>query len=335
MFLHESFILVPTKHCMARKRIKSVACGNCGYSFKSENNFCPNCGQENHTHKLPIKHFLYEFAETLTHFDTKFLTTSKEMIIKPGLVAKNYNDNKRARYVPPVRMYVFMSFIFFLMVSLLASEKAKIGAAAVDTEMRYQNSQLDSNFNLSVNFLTKTTLNQQQLTALFALSSVSSIRVDSFLQANSIPTSWANTKLLTSIVRMQKGELSTYDIYQKFIKYLSYAIFFFMPYFAFLLKLFYRKKSRYYTEHLVFSVYFHTFILALLLLFFLYGRFISNTADLGIVAVLAITLYMGFSLKRLYEEGIGKTVLKTILLSLIYWISLLLMVLGLFLGSIF
>ncbi|TDE48409.1 DUF3667 domain-containing protein [Flavobacterium sp. GT3P67] len=58
-----------------------------------------------------------ETLESFTHFDTKFLNTLKDLILKPGLVTKNYNSNKRARYVPPIKMYVFITFLFLLIVS--------------------------------------------------------------------------------------------------------------------------------------------------------------------------------------------------------------------------
>jgi Protein of unknown function (DUF3667) len=103
-----------------KKRIKSTSCPNCHEVYADVNhNFCPFCGQENHTHKLPVKHFVMETLESITHFDTKFLTTLKDLVLKPGLAIKNYNSNKRARYVPPIRMYVFTTFVFLLIVSLL------------------------------------------------------------------------------------------------------------------------------------------------------------------------------------------------------------------------
>ena len=98
-----------------KKRIKTASCPNCHTVFADEqSNFCAHCGQENHTHKLPVKHFLMELVESFTHFDTKFVATFKDLILKPGLVIQNFNDNKRTRYVPPIRIYAFMSFAFFL-----------------------------------------------------------------------------------------------------------------------------------------------------------------------------------------------------------------------------
>ena len=103
-----------------KKRIKSTSCPNCHEVFANINhNFCPYCRQENHTHKLPVKHFVMETLESSTHFDTEFLNTLKDLVLKPDLIIKNYNANKRMRYVPQIRMYVFTTFIFLLVVSFV------------------------------------------------------------------------------------------------------------------------------------------------------------------------------------------------------------------------
>jgi hypothetical protein len=61
-----------------KKRIKSASFPNYNEVFVDVNyNFYPYCGQENHTHKLPVKYFIMETLESLTHFDTKFLNKLK------------------------------------------------------------------------------------------------------------------------------------------------------------------------------------------------------------------------------------------------------------------
>jgi predicted amidophosphoribosyltransferase len=87
---------------MAKKRRKSITCANCQYQFDGIDNYCPNCGQENHSHRAPFKHIIIELIESLTHFDTKFFSTVKALFLKPGLLTKDYIEDKRARYVPVI-----------------------------------------------------------------------------------------------------------------------------------------------------------------------------------------------------------------------------------------
>lgn len=106
-----------------KKRVTSTSFPNCNEEFAGINpNFCVYCGQKNHTHKLPFKHFLIETLESLTHFDIKLLNTLNDLVLKPGLATKNYNANKRAQYVSPMKMHVLTTFIFLLIVSFLFNQ---------------------------------------------------------------------------------------------------------------------------------------------------------------------------------------------------------------------
>ena len=99
---------------MARNKIKQQVCANCGHYFGQDENFCPKCGQENHSPNQPIKHYIFELIEAFLHLDSKFFHTIWVILRYPGLITKEYNENKRARYMPPIRLYVFVSLLFFI-----------------------------------------------------------------------------------------------------------------------------------------------------------------------------------------------------------------------------
>ena len=97
---------------MAKKRNKSIHCPNCDFQFKEVNNYCPNCGQENHSHNVSLKELFLELLETTLHFDTKLLLTLRTGFSKPGKVSSDFIAGKKARYVPPFRFYIFVSILF-------------------------------------------------------------------------------------------------------------------------------------------------------------------------------------------------------------------------------
>lgn len=108
---------------MAHPRSKSPVCPNCGYRFDQlpeHSNYCPECGQENHDLNVPLKHLFEEFIESLFHFDTKSVRTLRTLIFKPGFLTVEFRQGKRVSYVQPVRLYVFISFLFFLFLSISA-----------------------------------------------------------------------------------------------------------------------------------------------------------------------------------------------------------------------
>ena len=105
-----------------KTRRKSDTCLNCNTPLKQEDNFCPCCGQENHDHKVPVTHLVFEVIESFVHVDTKMWNTLKATFTKPGKITAEYLEGKRARYVPPVKFYIFVSFIFFLLVGMQSDD---------------------------------------------------------------------------------------------------------------------------------------------------------------------------------------------------------------------
>lgn len=102
---------------------KLDVCPNCGTHLGHDANFCPNCGQENHEVKLPLSHIGYEFVESITHFDNKLWNSLKAIFTRPGKMTAEFLEGKRARYVPPARLYVFVSVIFFFLIGKFADHQ--------------------------------------------------------------------------------------------------------------------------------------------------------------------------------------------------------------------
>jgi len=101
-----------------KNRRKATICPNCEAILNPDANFCSVCGQENHepTH-ISIGHLLYETIEGIWHFDSKFWTTFKSIFTKPGQLSLDFLEGRRARYVPPIRLYIFVSAFFFWFIS--------------------------------------------------------------------------------------------------------------------------------------------------------------------------------------------------------------------------
>ncbi|WP_276483879.1 DUF3667 domain-containing protein [Paraflavitalea pollutisoli] len=75
-----------------------------------------------------VSHFFYD----ITHFDGKFFSTTKLLITKPGLLPAEYIKGRRARYLHPIRMYVFSSALFFLIFFSLFKPKKMIKGSFMD-----------------------------------------------------------------------------------------------------------------------------------------------------------------------------------------------------------
>ncbi|MDI1255643.1 MAG: DUF3667 domain-containing protein [Flavobacterium sp.] len=77
--------------------MKYQTCLNCSETVSK--NFCPECGQKTHTHRLEMKHFiLHDLVHGVWHFDKGIWFTLKETFVRPGQAAVDYINGKRIRY---------------------------------------------------------------------------------------------------------------------------------------------------------------------------------------------------------------------------------------------
>jgi hypothetical protein len=101
---------------------KEKICLNCNSLLHGR--YCHVCGQENVEPKETLWHLANHVLQDITHFDGKFFGTVKYLLTKPGFLSQEYMKGRRARYLNPIRMYIFTSAIFFLIFfSITKTEK--------------------------------------------------------------------------------------------------------------------------------------------------------------------------------------------------------------------
>lgn len=87
-------------------------CLNCGTEVPER--YCTHCGQENAVPHESFSHLVKHFIGDVLHYDSQFLTTLKYLLFRPGRLTKEYMAGKRVSYVNPIKLYIFISFVFFL-----------------------------------------------------------------------------------------------------------------------------------------------------------------------------------------------------------------------------
>jgi Protein of unknown function (DUF3667) len=91
----------------------TILCANCGAPLGGK--YCSECGQRHHDVPLHhFGHFLGEAFEDLTHADSRLWQTLLALLFRPGFLTREFLEGHRARYLPPVRLYLVVSVIFFL-----------------------------------------------------------------------------------------------------------------------------------------------------------------------------------------------------------------------------
>lgn len=91
--------------------MSAIVCKNCDHHFKG--NFCPECGQSAHVHKVNAVYFMHDIPHSVFHVDKGLLFTFRQLLTRPGKTLYEYLDGKRVNHYRP--------FAYVLMLSAISS----------------------------------------------------------------------------------------------------------------------------------------------------------------------------------------------------------------------
>jgi len=95
--------------------LQQRVCANCDAVLGGR--FCQECGQAAHVHRS-LLHLVEELLHGIFHFETRAWRTLAELVWRPGRMISDYIHGRRARYVPPLALFLFMMFALFLVFSM-------------------------------------------------------------------------------------------------------------------------------------------------------------------------------------------------------------------------
>lgn len=86
------------------------ACLNCGTALVGSH--CHQCGQAAHVHKT-LGAFFHDLLHGVFHFEGKIWRTLPLLAWNPGKLTREYIDGRRASYVSPIALFLFVVFLTF------------------------------------------------------------------------------------------------------------------------------------------------------------------------------------------------------------------------------
>lgn len=92
-------------------------CSNCGSSTVEA--YCASCGQRHAAERLTLRTWARDLADDLFSLEARLPRTVRALLLKPGFVAREWVDGRRARWTPPVRLYLLASVLMFAVPALL------------------------------------------------------------------------------------------------------------------------------------------------------------------------------------------------------------------------
>jgi hypothetical protein len=94
-------------------------CENCHHPIDGP--FCGQCGQQVES---TLKYFwvvIMHLLDDIFSFDSRASRTIFPLVTRPGFLTNEYIAGKRVHYVPPLRLYLFISIVFFITLNFLVS----------------------------------------------------------------------------------------------------------------------------------------------------------------------------------------------------------------------
>ncbi len=272
-------------------RRKETICPNCQTELRSTDNFCPNCGQENHSKQARIGVLINDFVGDYFTFDSKFFRSAKKLIFKPGSLTNEYRKGRRASYISPIRLYLFTSFIYFLIM------------------------QFSIDFNNSSNGVMVNGEKLDQAHLIEAEKTYGSI--DKFVEAefSDVP-SIGQLLLKKSMLIIRDGK----NLVQYWLSNMSLMALVLLPVVAWMLMLVFRRNQDFYTVHLVHVIHLQSFTYLALILFLVIANLDQALASILLIVIMLV--YQFFSFLRTYKRSVGTTIYKSLIASFWYLVIL-------------
>lgn len=285
------------------RRTPERPCLNCG--DPTVGNYCPVCGQRKVEVRISLRRMLLEALDDQFSLNSALPRTLGALFFRPGRLTAEYMEGKIARYIPPFRLYLFSSLVFFLMISLNGVD----GTFVVDGGM-----------NVQVGTVPDSVVAARRAEALQRAA-----------EARRPGTGWAddmeiNTPwpALNRALEEKRGELGRMTpqeagrtVLGDFVERIPTMMFLLLPVFAAVLKLLYVRRKRFYVEHFVFALHGHAFTYLLFTVMALVGY-----DPVTLALLLWMLVYYLLAMKRVYGQGWFRTAIKYATLSVGYVVLL-------------
>ncbi|MBN9483327.1 MAG: hypothetical protein BGO70_12670 [Bacteroidetes bacterium 43-93] len=309
--------------------------------------YCKNCGQLNAEPKQTLWHLLTHFIEDVTHFDGKFFDTMKSLLIRPGFLSSEYLKGRRTKYLDPVRMYLFVSAMFFLLMFSMAEHKQKITANSDPLTVHLTDSMINEPGQSGNIGYYQHTIQGKDLQILYVNeemkhghayydSTQKALRPD---QRDGLIEHYVYRHLVNAWQVYKNDPYNFFDeVNERFEHSFSKIFFISMPLFALLLFLLNirRREQYYYVSHLIFALHYFTIsFLFLALMQIATSDYINETWTyvIDVISICSFFIYLYIAMMKFYGQGWFKTLIKFILLSVSAIIMIAVITTGLFLNS--
>lgn len=311
--------------------VQAHHCRNCGELLAGP--YCSHCGQREGRGDLTFGEVIAELADEFFNWDSRIWRTLVPLVFRPGFLTAEFIAGRRARYVPPFRLYLIISFILFLVISLLARDTVDLetngsgglAGQAVQEEGEVnqgetqagKDTSTDLRFDLRPRSAPDLETSDEPVIAPVVVGDrdgKNRVSVDLGISlADEDSAQWLkdlDQRLDENAKKLEDNPAAFIDL---LVDYLPQMMFLLLPLFALLLKCCYLFSPFHYLQHLVFSLHFHSFAYLL----YLAGELVKHwlyPEGIGGLLTLAFVLYLPLALRRTYGSGLAGAAGKSLVI---------------------
>jgi hypothetical protein len=264
-------------------------CRNCG--FEASGHYCAECGQETDPSPPSVREFANHFFGNYISVKGTFAQSLWRLLSKPGQLTVDYLAGRKRAYILPLRLYLTVSVITLLTMTLLVSssmQEAKIDLQTKESKGMH----LSIGDSMNINFV------QGEVSC--------SKEMPSWICNHAKQRFGGSPEKIKEAIR---------SLPERAFKLWGYSMFLLMPFFALLLNLVYWNRGLFYGEHLVFALHTHTYALLVLL-----AASLAPSAVAPFIA-LAVPVYKLLAMRRVYGGRWRTTLLRSAAITVPYLLA--------------
>ena len=304
-----------------------MICKNCEHQYTAEDRFCPQCGQATNIKIPTLSELLTDLLSGMYNFDSRFYRTFLHLFI-PGRLSQWYIRGKRKKILNPIQLFLLTAIICFAIIQratkdtmdantneLIQEMKDEVTAESFlirlksDTTSTVPHAYIDTILGeLQDTGRQKTGVKLHDKAPDILISDYMNLAIDSLYRKYEITDFWQ--KLFVS--RQQSIIKNGLTVNQFILSKTNWALLIAIPFIALAFKLLYIRRKRYYIEHVVVLLYLHG-------LFFILMAIGASIKSIGPPIAFGVAfIFLWLTLRYYYRQGWFKSLIKSILLSLIY-----------------
>lgn len=324
-------------------------CLNCGTVLNGE--YCHNCGQHVTDHTMNVKRFILNYLDNAFLWDPQHLKTIWRLISRPGVLTKDYLAGKFVSQVQPLKLNMFLLFIFLTLFVFFASDKRVTSSidSLSNNEMLYailymDEIAADEEYLQEVNASPRDTIDFRAPLIIAELyPNIVSVDQITYNSGGESLDEWTAIipRILIEDGIIQLGEDGIYKFNTEFgvvvedvaiaqavvakmleltQQYLPVILLLTAPFLAFSLRVVLYKKKRNYFTHFIFSMHYIAFVdLTIIVIYLLHLLVDPSFVLLNIIFAVSSCVYFAIAFRVVYETSWFRSITKALLSNLIYY----------------